>query len=160
MSYVLPDEPKGAIRPDLAVSALWPFLALMFIGPLPGFAWLAFNSWALGCRHAIRHTVIALISVPALGIAATLTLDAADVFAGAEAIDMINRLLLVVIQAGGLVLAFWIMWDQNDAEEWRKMFGQRPRNGIAVFVVLLSCRIFLATAVPTWVYLFAFWAPG
>ncbi|MEM6663979.1 MAG: hypothetical protein AAF666_17595, partial [Pseudomonadota bacterium] len=67
MSYALPDEPKGAVRPDLAVSALWPLLTLMLVGPFLGFAWIAFNSWALGCRHAARHTVIASLTVPAIG---------------------------------------------------------------------------------------------
>ena len=158
MTYALPDEPRGAIRPDLAVSALWPLLTLMLIGPLAGFAWLAFNSWALGCRHALRHTLIALVMVPGIGVA-TLALAAfgglSGLFPGNESLAV--RLSLIAVQAIALGLAFWIMWDQDDAEQWRKTFGEPIGNGAKLFFPLLIARVFLGSKLPALAQVFVLW---
>ena len=161
MTYVLPDEPRGAIRPDLAVAPLWPLLTLMIVGPMAGFAWLAFNSWALGSRHAVRHTIIAAAMVPLLGISTIVIAASAKVFLVPVIPDyaiLATRLMLISLQALALVLAFWVMWDQSDAEEWRNTFGQPLSNGAKPFVVLLIARLFLGGYLPVWVQVFAFWA--
>lgn len=160
MTYALPDEPRGAVRPDLAVGAVWPLLTLMIVGPLIGFAWLAFNSWALGCRHARRHTVIAVLTVPALGLATILIASLAKFVAPPDHVDLVARLMLVLTQSMALVLAFWMMWDQTDAEEWRKTFGEPLRNGALAFLAFLVMRILIAGKVPVLIYVFAFWAPA
>lgn len=160
MSYALPDEPRGAVRPDLAVAPIWPLLTLMIAGPLAGFAWLAFNSWALGCRVAWRHTVIGVLAVPALGVSTILIAALMETAMFGADTSLVARLLLVFAQSAAMLLAFWIVWDQSDAEEWRKTFGDALANGAPVFVVLLLIRIFLAPYVPIWAYIFVFWAPG
>ena len=163
MSYALPDEPRGAVRPDLAVAALWPLLTLMLVGPLAGFAWIAFNSWALGCRHAIRHTVIALAVVPFVGVSVMAVGAAGQSLSGgalAEDATLVARLLLVAVHAVALALAFWIMIDQDEAEQWRKTFGPPLGSGAKVFVPLLIARILAGHLLPGWFRIFAFWTGG
>jgi hypothetical protein len=160
---VLPDEPRGAIRPDLAVSALWPLLTLMLIGPLAGFAWLAFNSWALGCRHAARHAVIALVAVPMVGISVIAIAQIGQSLPDGVLADnstLIARLSLIVVHASALVLAFWIMIDQDEAEQWRKTFGPPMSNGAKLFVPLLIVRVFAGHLLPGWLGQFVVWTGG
>ncbi len=160
MSYVLPDEPRGAVRPELAVSAIWPLLALMLVGPLAGFVWLAFNSWALGCRHAVRHTVIAAAMVPAVGLSVYGVAHIAHTWIDPVAPDralLFTRLGLIAVQTIAMGLAFWIMWNQNEAEEWRKTFGPALGAGARLFLPLFLARIFLGHMVPAQLYIFAFW---
>lgn len=163
MSYVLPDEPRGAIRPELAVSPLWPLLTLMLVGPLVGFVWLAFNSWALGCRQARRHTLIAVIMIPSIGLASVGSVVVADLWlseTAPENLTLVVRLCLVVIQSIGLGLAFWMMWDQDDAEAWRKTYGEPLGNGARLFFILFVLRILLGGSLPATVRVFAFWTGG
>ena len=163
MSYVLPDEPQGAIRPGLAVSALWPLLTLMIVGPLAGFVWLAFNSWALGCRRAVRHSAIAAFAIPIIGILALGAVSLADVLADgawAARAGMIARLALIAVHALALLLAFWIMVDQDGAEQWRRTFGQPLATGWQMFVVLVVVRILAEELIPGPIAIFAFWTAG
>ena len=157
MSYALPDEPQGAVRPDLAVSTLWPLLTVMLVGPLAGFAWLAFNSWALGYRNAMRHTVIAAITVPATGVLTILIVlvSASGLMPGHESLGA--KLGMIALQGGALVLAFWIMWEQDDAEQWRKTFGAPLRNGMPLFFVLFGARLFFGSQLPFLVQCFVIW---
>lgn len=150
MSYVLPDEPRTAVRPELAVSALWPLLSLMMVGPLVGFAWLAFNSWALGCRQALRHTVVAVVAVLVTGL---LVLLVRTVEPG-----LVQRLLLILIHAAALCLAYWMMIGQDDAEQWRRTFGPGLGPGWLPLVVLLVLRVVGGPFVPGTAAAFALWA--
>lgn len=158
MSYVLPDEPRGAIRPELAVSAVWPLLTLMLVGPLAGFVWLAFNSWALGCRQAPWHTAVAAVLIPGIGLSVYL-LGAVTHSAGLAADDarFAFRLSLIAVQSAALGLAFWIMWNQDEAEEWRRTYGPPPGNGVMLFAGLMAVRILAGAQLPAEVRIFAFW---
>jgi len=163
VSYALPDEPRGAIRPDLAVSALWPLLTLMLVGPLAGFVWLAFNSWALGCRHAVRHTVIAAIMVPVTGLAVFAIAASIPLWIeplAPDSVRLIARLLLIAVQTVAMGLAFWMMWNQDEAEQWRKTFGPAIGNGAKLFAPLFIARIFLGDELPRIAQIFAFWTGG
>jgi len=163
VSYALPDEPRGAIRPELAVSALWPLLTLMLVGPLAGFVWLAFNSWALGCRHAVRHSVIAVVMIPATGLSVHGLAFVAQAWLEPAVPDhavLALKLGLIAVQTIALGLAFWIMWNQDEAEQWRKTFGPEIGNGARLFAPLFIARIFLGGHVPAQVHIFAFWTGG
>lgn len=149
MNYVLPDEPRGAVRPALAVSALWPLVTLMVVGPLVGFAWLAFNSWALGCRHAGRHTAMAVVAVVVAGV---LMLAIARLDGG-----LVPRLLQILVHAAALCLAYWMMISQDDAEQWRKTFGPPLGNGLPPFVALLVLRLLGGPFVPETLAAFSLW---
>ena len=153
MTYVLPDEPRGAVRPELAVSTVWPLLALMLVGPFAGFVWLAFNSWALGSRHASRDTVAAIAAVPMIGLL-VLAISALS----PEDPDLTQRLMLIAVNAGALCLAFWIMMGQDDAEQWRRTFGPRIGNGAPLFFGLFALRLIAGSVVPPVVAPFVLWA--
>lgn len=160
MSYVLPDEPRVGFRPELAVNSFWPLLALMLVGPLVGFVWLAFNAWALGSRHAVQHTVLAIVAVPIIGMATfALLASSANEMAlfGEDSGALTIRLSLIAVQTAGLGAAFWMMWQQDDAEQWRKTFGEPLGNGAKVFFPLFLARLFLGHHLPGGVQLFAFW---
>ncbi len=160
MSYTLPDEPVGAVRPDLAVGAVWPLLTLMLVGPFFGFVWLAFNAWALGSRHALRHTIFAGVAIPAVGILIVLSALLPGGLAGTSLEDngqLVMRLTLIAIQAAALGIAFWMMMQQDNAEEWRKTFGPPLSSGVTIFLPLLIGRLFLGHLVPDWIQIFVFW---
>ena len=150
-------------RADLAVAALWPLLTLMLVGPLAGFAWLAFNSWVLGCRHAIRHTVIALLAVPMVGfsvIVIAIVGQSLPEGALADNATLIARLSMIAVHGVALGLAFWIMMDQDEAEQWRKTFGPPMGKGAKLFIPLVIARFLAGHLMPGWFRLFAFWTGG
>lgn len=163
MTYTLPDEPQQGVRPDLAVGALWPLLTLMLVGPLAGFAWLAFNSWALGCRLAVRHTTVAVVGVATTGglvISAGVLETALADGAWADDASLIARLLLIAVHGMALALAFWIMLEQDAAEQWRRTFGPPLANGALAFVPLVIVRFVAGPHAPAMVQQFAFWTGG
>jgi hypothetical protein len=160
--YVIPDEPRGAIRPNLAVRSIWPFLAMMISGPLPGFAWLAFNAWALGCRDAARLTVTcALAYLAAKGMVlwiylfpdpAQRVLDAAGLGSG-----LALKLLLIGCAGTAMGLAYFIARGQSHNEEFRSVYGPPLAEGGRVLVLLILVNFFGLRHLPVEVALLWRW---
>lgn len=153
MSYTLPDEPRGAIRPELAVNPIWPLLTLMLIGPLPGFAWLGFNSLALGCRRAGLHLALAAGAIVLVPLAVVALVPATL----GEGSTLAFRLALIVVQGTALLLALWLMMDQADAEDWRRTHGPAIGNGARAFFPLLVFYLLLGNMVPGNLRIWFFW---
>ncbi len=161
MSYRLPDEPRAALHPGLATRTLWPMLTLLVVGPLPGFAWLAVNSWALGCREAWRHTALAVLGTALVPLGAlAIGWVAAAAFPGlfGEWARLAHRLALIALHGGALALGLWIMIDQDYAEAWRARFGPPLANGAGLFLAFLAGAILLGGRMPDWLRLLATWA--
>lgn len=148
MSYVLPDEPRGALRLNLAVDGVWPLLGLMLLGPTPGLAWMAFNSWALGCRRALAHTFAVIGALLAYLFISLFMLSRYQDLLGplvGERSWLVASLILVGLQAALLALAYWLVLAQQDARDWRITYGEAPRNGLLGLVgFFLVSRFLLA----------------
>ena len=141
MSYSLPDEPRLGIRGNPAVDGIWPLLAVMLTGPLLGFIWLSFNAWALGCRNALGQTLAALAALIVYVLSVLLFFIRYPAILGPIAGDkawLVASLMLVVVQALLLALAYWMVLAQRDARDWQVTYGQAPRNGLLPLLGLFA----------------------
>jgi hypothetical protein len=160
--YVIPDEPRGAVRPDLAVRALWPFLVLMISGPLPGFAWFAFNAWALGCRDAARQCGAAALGyLLAKAMIVWLAMAPASFAALAGSLGLPTmlavKLMLIACAGGAMALAYAISRRQSHNEEYREVYGPELADGRKVFFLLLLFTFFGLSRMPSEVALLWHW---
>jgi len=108
----------------------------------------------------VRHTVIAAVMIPATGLAVYAIAFVAQTWIEPVAPGhdlLVTRLALIAVQTLAMGLAFWIMWNQDEAEQWRKTFGPALGNGARLFVPLFVARLLLGHKVPTVLYIFAFW---
>lgn len=161
--YVIPDEPQGAVRPDLAVRPLWPFLAMMISGPLPGFAWLAFNAWALGCRDAMRLTLMAALAyLAAKGLVLWIYFapDAALGFLDASGMtsDLALKLALIGCAGTAMGLAYWIALGQSHNEEYRETYGPALADGGKALVLLILVNFLALGRLPVEVAILWRWS--
>jgi hypothetical protein len=118
-AYSILDEPTPGAAARVAVSPLWPVLALLFDGAWLAWPWLALNAFALGVPRRARHlfacvaALAATVAVTHLGQNAGLDPD------------------LTSVAALGLELPVaWLLYRaQRDSARVFALGGLRPGNG-------------------------------
>jgi hypothetical protein len=103
--YRIHDEPDPGVAARLAVSPLWPVLALLFAGAWLAWPWLALNAFALGARSRARQLFVAV-----LALGATVALTRLGL-----ATSLSPEVLAVGVLAAELPLAWLVYREQRDA---------------------------------------------
>jgi len=134
ITYRLVDEPRPGGLSHLVVSALWPLLALMLAGAWAGWAWLVFNSVAMGSatmRKEVFYAVAGILGscLIALGLGWLL----ANNLVGREGM----RYLVVVPTVWKLYCGMRIYYTQSDSQQLFEYVGGHTRNGLFVLIALV-----------------------
>ena len=139
-SYRIADEPSPGAMAHLAVSPLWPFIAIMFGGVWISWSWFVLNGIVVGSPSRRREWIWVGVGLLVSGMLAYALLDFA-----AQGVIAENK-----IKYAGLVLVAWklgvtyaLFALQSHSIELYEYYGGKLRNG--VFVV--AATYFIAPGV-------------
>jgi hypothetical protein len=132
-NYTIIDEPRPGTLQRLVVDPMWPLLAVMIAGSLPGFAWLTFNAVAVGSPTRVREIGLCIAGV--LG-SALLLVALGGVAVATEVPRTAYPYLPLVAVGWKLVCAYAASAQQQGAVELFEYFGGHKRNGLPALLVL------------------------
>jgi len=131
-AYRIADEPAESPLSKLAVSPLWPMLAVMFGGAGLSWSWFALNSFAIGSASRKRE-----LTTIALGLGLTIGIGLLAIAGYAHFIgqrDYFAYAMLPVV-ACKLLFCYRLQLMQTRSYELYKYFGGISRNGAAVLLL-------------------------
>ncbi len=131
--YHLDDEPRPSALARLAVSPLWPLLAMMLGGCWLSWPWFAFNGWAVGSptrRKEAEWVAYGFIGSGLL-VAGILHLDQRGVFSPTSA-----RFALLAVLLWKLLVSYRLYLTQSRSFELYRYYGGQIRSGL--FIVALG----------------------
>ncbi len=136
-SYRIVDEPKPSPLSKWAVNPFWPFLALMLGGAGVGFAWFAFNAFAMGSATRVREWL--LVGAAFVGSALLAGLGMFLMLRGVldtESIAYAGTLLIIY----KLAIGYFLHFSQARSFELFEYFGGTPKNGLIALIALSLTR--------------------
>ncbi|MCX9157357.1 hypothetical protein OPU71_14605 [Niveibacterium sp. 24ML] len=136
--YAIADEPLPGAAARFIVNPIWPVLATMIVGGLPGLAWLALNGFALGSPTRVREAVLCAAGI-ALAFAVLWGTHLAHE-AGWLSTQLARYVLLLAL-VSKLACAYRACFMQQRAIELYQYYGGRVANGL---IPLLVGAFFLA----------------
>jgi hypothetical protein len=130
--YHIADEPADSVVSKLAVSPLWPMLAVMFGGAWLSWSWFALNSFAIG--SATRKRELGLI---AFGLGLTAALAVSLLGAANRGLIGPDRFPYVVLPliAVKLTVCYRLQLMQGRSYQLYRYFGGISRSGVAGLVL-------------------------
>jgi hypothetical protein len=130
--YHLDDEPLPGPLSRLAVSPMWPLLAVMLGGCWLSWPWFAFNGWAVGSPTRRRETalVVAGFIGSVLLVATILLMDRRGLFSPISA-----RFALLTVLIWKLLVSYSLYITQSRSFELYRYYGGPARNGLLVVVL-------------------------
>lgn len=132
--YKISDEPAPGFLSSIAVSPIWPFIAVMFGGAWLSWSWFVINGVAVG-SPTLRREITWVIS----GIVGSLGLVFVILFAFSSGIlpkELVKYAMLFVV-VWKLGVAYKLYTLQSHTIELYEYYGGKLRNGIIVVIAAL-----------------------
>jgi hypothetical protein len=140
-NYRIVDEPAPGLLSRFVVDPFWPLLATMMASSLLGYAWLIFNSFALGSPTRGREIAYCVGGV--IGAVAVLV-GGGMAFENGWITEAQVRYLALPVIACKLLAAYLVCFSQQRALELFEYFGGEKQNGIAGLIVsIMLVRVVL-----------------
>lgn len=138
--YKIIDEPMPGGLQRWIVDPIWPLLACMMVGALPGLAWLVFNSFALGSPTRIRESLLCIAGLVGVVLVTASTNSAV----GSQLLSSaLARYALLLAVAWKLCCAYMACFLQQRALELHQYYGGRKANGLLVLMAGLFLPRFM-----------------
>lgn len=140
--YKIMDEPMPGGLARWIVDPVWPLLACMVVGALPGLAWLAFNSFALGSPTRLRESLLCLAGLVGVVLVFASTNAAVD----SQLLSPVQaRYVVLLAVAWKLSCGYMACFIQQRALELHQYYGGSKANGLIILVAGLFLPRFLPT---------------
>lgn len=135
--YEILDEPNPSSFGHLACNPFWIFLATMLGGVWLGWAWSAFNSFAIGSFAKTKELV--LIGVGLVG-SVVLTLWGNSLLTYGVIEPEHVKYALTVLIVWKLLISYRLHLWQAPSFQLHEYFGGRTRNGLLILIVGIIAR--------------------
>jgi len=149
-AYKITDEPTPGKLSSIAVSPIWPFIAIMFGGAWLSWGWTILNGMAVGSPTFRRELMWVIAGI--IGSAILLFVIFTAYEQGILQKDYLKYAILIVV-AWKLGVAYVLFTLQSHTIELFEYFGGKLRNGIFVIIAVVLIPFSLNKSVPTFIYL-------
>ncbi len=133
-NYRIVDEPAPGGLARFVVDPFWPLLATMMASSLLGYAWLIFNSFAVGSPTRGREIAYCVAGV----VGAVIVLVGGGIaYENGWITETQVRYLALPVIACKLLAAYLVCFSQQRALELFEYFGGEKQNGVVGLIIAI-----------------------